>query len=98
MSKIRKSAEGMACQVRLPVCNHDPATVVLCHYRMPGDGMGRKPSDTRAAYACHACHNEIDMRTWSSGKNRLEIKLAFAEGVFRTQDIMLENGLIEVKK
>ena len=99
MSKLRNSAKGQQCQVRIPgVCNYDPDTVVLAHFRMPGDGMGRKPSDTRGAYACSACHNEVDWRTSDSDLTRVETALAFAQGVFRTQDIMIADGLIEVKK
>ena len=96
MSKLRKSARGPQCQIRLNVCYYDTETVVLAHFRMPGDGMGRKPSDLRAAYACHACHNEVDWRTHNSGMSREELSLAFAEGVFRTQDIMINDGLVKL--
>ena len=65
MSKIRKSARGQECQVRLPgICNGNPETTVLAHYRMAGMcGMGIKPPDFMGAYACSACHDEIDRRT-----------------------------------
>ena len=98
MTSLRRSAKGQQCQIRIMnVCNYDSETVVLCHYRMSGDGMGRKPPDTRAAYACHDCHAEVDGRTSNSGLSKSELKLAFAEGVFRSQDIFLEKGLVEVK-
>lgn len=86
---LRKLAQGQECTVRLPrVCNFDSTTTVLAHYRMVGDGMGRKPPDERGAFACSACHNLVDGRTkmpyWLDG---CSVKLYFAEAVFRTWDI-----------
>ncbi len=78
----------MPCMIRAPgVCNFDPATVVLCHYRIGGyDGMGLKPSDDLAAWGCSACHALVDGRTERpSYMTRNDVRLAFAEGVFRTQ-------------
>lgn len=47
MSNLRKEAKGRECQVRLPgICNHNPETTVLAHYRMAGlNGVGMKPDD-----------------------------------------------------
>jgi hypothetical protein len=80
----RKSAKGMPCMVRLPgICNGDPATTVLAHYRLAGYcGTGMKPPDELGAWACSACHDECDRRT-----RILEtdfVRLAHAEGVMRT--------------
>src|SRR5690348_18314077 len=85
MTQARKSAKGMPCMVRLPgVCNGDPATTVLAHYRLAGYcGTGMKPPDSMGAWACGACHDECDRRT-----RNLEldfVRLAHAEGVLRTQ-------------
>lgn len=71
--------------VRLPgVCNGNPETTVLAHYRLAGlCGMGLKPPDWSAAWACSACHDEIDRRT-----RVLEhdfVRLCHVEGVLRTQ-------------
>jgi len=64
VSKLRKLARGQQCQVRLPICNHDPETVVLAHIRRAGlGGMGIKPPDLCGLYACDACHSAIDGRT-----------------------------------
>lgn len=65
MSGIRKAAKGQRCQVRLPgICNHNPETVVLAHYRLAGMcGTGIKPSDLLGAFACSSCHDCIDGRT-----------------------------------
>jgi hypothetical protein len=62
---LRKLAKGRECQVRIPlVCNHDDSTVVLAHFRRGGvAGTGQKPPDLCGAWACSACHDEIDGRT-----------------------------------
>jgi putative nuclease YbcO-like protein len=66
------------------VCNGDPSTTVLCHYRLAGiSGMGMKSPDEIAAYACSACHDAIDRRSHTD-LDRDYVKLAHAEGVFRT--------------
>lgn len=81
----RNAARGKPCLVRVPgVCNHDPATTVLAHYRLAGYcGTGIKPPDTLAAYACSACHDAIDGRV-RCGCTREELRLMHAEGVMRT--------------
>ena len=65
---IRQSARGETCTLRLlGVCNHDPATTVLAHLRVFGAaGMGQKPADYAAVYACHACHDALDRRDMMS--------------------------------
>lgn len=64
-TKLRKLAEGQACQVRFPLhCNRNPETTVLCHIRRGGvAGMGQKPNDLCSVIACSACHDVIDGRT-----------------------------------
>ena len=94
MSKIRKSAMGEDCQVRIPeYCSFNPETVVFAH--LSGGGMGRKKSDLQGAYACSACHDVIDGRTRTHwGKEWVE--LWHRQGVERTQDILLDRGLIKI--
>lgn len=96
MTKIdlRKEAKGRDCQVRLAgICNHNPETTVLAHYRMAGlSGAGQKPNDLFGAWCCHACHDEIDRRTRQLDYD--EVRLAHAEGVFRTQQILISEGKI----
>lgn len=92
MANLRKEAKGRECQVRLPgICNHNPETVVLAHYRMAGlNGVGMKPDDIFGAWACSSCHDECDRRT-----RKLEadyVRQAHAEGVFRTQAILRREG------
>lgn len=82
----RKLARGMPCMLRLPgICNGNPDTTVLAHYRMqPYCGTGIKPDDfIFGAWACSACHDEADRRT-----RKLEndfVRLCHAEAVLRTQ-------------
>lgn len=89
---LRKEAKGRECQVRLfGVCNGNAETVVLAHYRMAGlSGMGQKPNDLFGAWACSGCHDEIDRRTRHFEYE--DARLAHAEGVFRTQQILLSEG------
>lgn len=51
MANLRKEAKGRECQIRLPgICNHNPATTVLAHYRLSGTcGMGMKPNNLQGA-------------------------------------------------
>lgn len=93
MSKLRNSARDRDCQIRIPgVCNRNPETTVLCH--LPGGGMGAKMHDIHAAFGCSACHAVVD------GSTRIPvpyntIMLWFYEGVVRTQQIWLDEGLIK---
>ncbi|MGF7452573.1 DUF1364 domain-containing protein [Pasteurella bettyae] len=92
MVDLRKEAKGRECQVRLPgICNHNPETTVLAHYRMVGlNGVGQKPDDIFGAWACDCCHAEIDRRTRIMDTEY--VRLAHAEGVMRTQQILRREG------
>lgn len=94
MSKLTKEAKGRECQVRLPCCNHNPETTVLAHYRLAGTcGVGMKPNDLQGAWACSSCHNEIDRRTRIFDNEF--VRLAHAEGLIRTQNILIKEGKIK---
>lgn len=92
---LRKSARGRECQVRIPgVCNGNPETSVLAHYRLAGTcGTGCKPDDQQGAIACNSCHDAIDGRT-KTEYTRDELRLMHAEGVLRTQQIWRDEGLV----
>lgn len=100
MSKIRESAKGRECEVRLEeICNGNPETTVLAHCN--GGGMGKKRLDIHAAYCCSACHSEVDRLPNINHLTKFDdaIKLLkFWEGVFRSQEIMLKEGLIKIGK
>lgn len=94
--KIRNSARGQQCQVRMPVvCNRNPETVVLAHVGK-GSGMGQKCDDIHATYACSACHDVIDGRV-RIGDPRINRLYAY-EAMVRTQKLLLEQELIQVAK
>ena len=89
MSKLRESARGQDCLVRLPgVCNRNPETVILAH--LGGGGMALKKRDIHGAFCCSSCHDEIDRRTRLFDKDYAE--LAHRQGVERTIDYWLDNG------
>lgn len=92
MANLRKEARGRECQVRIyGVCNGNPETTVLAHYRMAGIcGTGMKPDDLIGAWACSACHDEIDRRTMILDNK--DARLYHLEGVIRTQAILLKEG------
>ena len=93
MSKLRESARGQECQVRIPdSCNFDPKTTVLAH--LNSGGIGQKASDLHGAFCCSSCHDVLDGRVAATRKSQLEIKFYHLEGVIRTQKLWLEMGLI----
>jgi hypothetical protein len=86
----RQSAKGMPCLIRLPGCSPgaDNETVVLCHYSLSGiSGAALKSPDLiAAAFGCFSCHAIVDGRApRPEGYTRNDVRLAFAEGCFRTQ-------------
>lgn len=65
MTKLREFAKDKPCMVRLVgICNFNNETTVLAHIRRANvAGVGQKPPDLCAVWACSACHDEIDRRT-----------------------------------
>ena len=95
MSKLTKSAKGRDCQVRLPnICNFTPETTVLAH--LGGAGMGCKHNDIFGAFACSNCHDAVDHRI-KTCLTKDDLKLAHMEGIQRTQQIWINEGLIKIK-
>jgi len=95
MSKIRKSARGQDCQVRIPhICNFNPETTVLAH--LSGGGWGLKRGDHEASYCCSDCHDALDGRRKTSYSGT-ELKLMHYDGVMRTQSILITLKLMVVK-
>ena len=93
--KLTKLARGRECQIRLPnVCNFDPETTVLAHYRLIGiSGMGLKAHSILGSWSCSACHDAVDRRTHTDLEFDF-VRLAHAEGVFRTIAKLIEDGVI----
>ncbi|MEW5607976.1 MULTISPECIES: DUF1364 domain-containing protein [Pseudomonas] len=93
-SKLTKAARGRECQVRIPgICNGNPETTVLAHYRMAGTcGVGSKPHDLQGAWACSTCHDACDGRIKAVGRETA--RHYHAEGVMRTQAILLAEAVV----
>jgi hypothetical protein len=93
MSKLRNSAKGRDCQVRLPfICNYRNETTVLAH--LGGAGMGMKRDDIHAAFCCSDCHDVVDGRVKSTELARFEVLIYFYQAIIRTQEIWIKEGLI----
>ena len=85
MTPARKAARGQPCMVRLPGCDGGGETTILAHYSLMGiSGKGLKSPDFMGAWCCASCHDHIDGRV-NCGLPRVELRLAHAEGLFRTQ-------------
>jgi hypothetical protein len=85
--------------IRIPgICNFDPETTVLCHYRLMGlSGIGMKPVDICGAWGCSACHDVVDRRShleldWQ------EVRFLHAEGVIRTLNELTRLGFTAQNK
>ncbi len=92
---LRKAARGLECQIRIPgICNGNPETSVLAHYRLAGYcGTGLKPDDLLAAVGCSCCHDAVD------GRRKTEysydaLRQFHAEGVLRTLMIWKREGVL----
>lgn len=97
-NKLRQSARGQECLVRIPLhCNSNPETVILAHVGS-NSGMGMKSSDLEAAYCCSSCHDIIDFRGNTHNFTRLEIKLMAKEGAERTRKMWVDNGWLKAPK
>lgn len=96
MTILRKSARGQNCMIRYPgVCNHNPETTVLCHFRM-FSGVSLKPDDMQGAFGCSDCHAEADRKTQNLAFD--DARMWFQDGVFRTQQWWRDNGYILIQK
>jgi len=92
-TKIRQSARGEDCSLRLGHCS-SPETVILAHIGKHR-GMGMKCADYFAVYACHNCHDVIDgreRRTCTYAELEAEKLRALEE----TQGKLFEKGLMNV--
>lgn len=85
---LRNLAKGQDCTLRMPWCNHNNETVVLCHVRTKGlNGMACKPPDFIAYHGCSECHR----REQDAGHDDI------ARAVFETLIRAYEAGIISVK-
>ena len=92
--KIRESARGEDCTLRLGNCSSNE-TVVLCHIGRRR-GMGMKCSDTFSIYACAACHDVIDGRV-KTEFSKHELSTEKLRSIEETQELLIEKGLLVAK-
>lgn len=93
-TNLRAEAMGRECQIRVPgVCSGDNRTVVLCH--LPGAGMGRKHHDLHGAWGCYTCHAVVDGHQKCQYPPEL-LRLWLHEAVIRTQQVLIDEGVIRV--
>ncbi|PKR56383.1 nuclease domain-containing protein [Thalassospira lohafexi] len=91
--KIRNSARGKPCALRLQCCNGNNETTVLAHIRKFGwAGIAQKPHDLLALYACSSCHDVMDGRAKGECEDA-DILRAHGETLMS----MVREGLVEVK-
>lgn len=93
---IRSAAEGQPCSLRLMGCNMDTETTVLAHIRTKGVGMGRKPDDSMAVFACSNCHDVIDHRSNTPMMDK-EVKGRIIHGLAETHQHLLSTGVMVLK-
>ncbi len=93
MSKLRKSARGEPCMIRLEGCQVSPEnlTTVLAH--LNGAGLALKSFDVHASFACASCHDILDSRKASNYENDW-LELIHLRGVIKTQERWIEKGLM----
>ncbi len=86
---LRQEAIGRECQIRLPGCTSEPCC--LCHWRQSGiSGFGLKASDLLGAHGCAHCHAIVD----AADRDDTALRLDFAKAVFRTQDLLIREGIV----
>lgn len=98
MSKIRESARGEDCTVRLPgVCTFDPAMTIWSHARWNSAGKGKsiKAVDLAGAYACTSCDQVYDGQMKPPpGMTREQIDMDWMHGHLRSLVRLVQKGLI----
>jgi len=100
-SKIRESARGEQCSLRIPgVCNFNRETTVLAHLNCVDKGMGFKSPAWWAVDACSGCHDYIDGRANQLGPHDTPFGFKWKEeyilaGLYETQKKLREKGLIK---
>lgn len=88
---LREYARDQECQIRIPgVCNGNPETTVLAHFRMVGvSGLGIKSPDVIGSHACSDCHAYVDT------EHSLVARVMFLEGVIRTIALLVSRKILK---
>jgi hypothetical protein len=96
-TKLRESANGEDCTVRLPGCPADPAQTIWSHYRGSAGGKGGaiKSTDIAGAFACTYCDAVYDgQRPRPDGMTKEAVDLAWHEGHIRSLVRLGQKGLL----
>ncbi|RKP44767.1 nuclease domain-containing protein [Pararobbsia silviterrae] len=98
-SKIRKSANGEYCRLRLPgVCKTEIGNVVWAHSNRSEHGKagGMKADDVYGCYACYWCHCVYDRQHARPQGMTLEfVETRFTEAMRESQHALLQKSLID---
>lgn len=95
--KLRESANGEACLVRIPGCDGDNAKTIWSHYRGSAGGKGgaRKSDDLCGAYACTFCDGIYDGQIpRPAGWTKEQVDLAWMDGHIRSLARVIQKGLL----
>ena len=91
---LRKSAQNQQCFVRLPgVCSFNPEQTVLAH--LPSGYKGLKSHDLFGSFCCYECHQVLDGHKQSLFTKEY-LQLSHLQGVIRTQEHWIREGLIKI--
>lgn len=91
-----EAAKGEQCTLNIAgVCNHNPETVVLCHFPSETHGMGLKSDDLSAGFGCRCCHDAIDGRSGYLSREDKEFYMRRSQ--FRTIRRLEALGIVSVK-
>jgi hypothetical protein len=96
-AKLRQSAKGEDCTVRIPGCPSDPAMTIWSHYRGSAGGKGGaiKSTDIAGAYACTYCDAVYDgQRPRPDGMTKEAVDLAWHDGHIRSLVRLGQKGLL----
>jgi hypothetical protein len=95
--KIRESARGKECLMKLPGCCGGTESTIWSHYRgeAGGKGMGLKADDLCGAYACTHCDAVYDgQKPVPDGLGLTAVWLAWYDAHIRSLVILHSDGVI----
>jgi hypothetical protein len=94
LTAIRQAAHGQECTLRVSQYGGcaSTETTVLAHAPCRDKGTGFKSPDWWAAFACFRCHHLIDTQQFLT---TIEVDQAWLRGIYETNKILREMGLIK---